>query len=204
MITFSQIYYALYRRLTYFHRKCTFLSFGHKSLVYKPLHIMGGQRIYIGNRVFVGYKSWLAAMPHTGEPNCKLEIQYGCRIGAFNEIYAVGQIILEPYVLTADRVYISDNLHGYEDIKIPVTEQPIKEVGNIRIGEGSWLGVGVSIIGSNIGKHCVIGANAVVTRDIPDYCVAVGVPARIIKRYNLTTQRWEKTNPDGSYVNTCP
>ena len=50
----------------------------------------------------------------------------------------------------------------------------------------------VILPGVHIGKHCTIGANSVVTHDIPDYCVAVGVPTRIIKRYNFKTQQWEK------------
>ena len=48
------------------------------------------------------------------------------------------------------------------------------------------------IIGASVGKHCVIGANAVVTKDVPDYCVAVGAPAKIIKKYNLKNKKWEK------------
>jgi acetyltransferase-like isoleucine patch superfamily enzyme len=48
------------------------------------------------------------------------------------------------------------------------------------------------VSGASVGKHCVIGANAVVTHDIPDYSVAVGIPARVIKRYNFETQQWEK------------
>lgn len=200
MISFRQLYYSIYRRLTYIKRKLTLAEFGHKSLIFKPLHIMGGGKIHIGNNVIVGYKGWLAAMPHTGEQDCSLTIGDRCHIGSFNEIYAVGKIIIESDVLTADRVYISDNLHGYEDIDTPVFKQPIKHTGGVRIGEGSWLGVGVSVIGANIGKHCVIGANAVVNRDIPDYCVAVGVPAKIVKRYNPKTRKWEKTAPDGSFL----
>lgn len=52
---------------------------------------------------------------------------------------------------------------------------------------------------ASIGKHCVIGSNAVVTKDIPDYCVAIGIPARIIKRYNPEVGKWLRTNPDGSF-----
>ena len=102
--------------------------------------------------------------------------------------------MIEDNVLTADRVYISDNLHGYENPAVPVIKQPIKQNGTVRIGEGSGLGVGVCVIGANIGKHCVIGANAVVTNGIPDYSVAVGIPAKVIKRYNFNTLKWENVN----------
>lgn len=154
----------------------------------------------VGSHVTIQYKSWIEANPLTGEKEARLVIGNGCTIGHFNEIYATKSIIIEDNVLTADRVYISDNLHGYEDPDIPILKQPIKQKGTVRIGEGSWLGVGVAVIGANIGKHCVIGANAVVTHDIPDYSVAVGIPAKVIKRYNPYTERWEKTRPDGSFI----
>ena len=91
-----------------------------------------------------------------------------------------------------NKVYISDNLHSYADLSKPIIEQPIKQLKKIRIGEGSWIGENVCVIGASIGKHCTIGANSVVTHDIPDYSVAVGAPARVVKRYNEMTQKWEK------------
>lgn len=93
--------------------------------------------------------------------------------------------------MIAERVYISDNLHGYENIDIPIIKQAIIQKRPIRIGEGSWLGENVCVIGASVGKHCVIGANSVVTHDIPDYCVAVGAPARVIKRYSFEKGEWE-------------
>lgn len=169
-----------------------FKSFGRGVSIQSPLHIYGEENISIGDNVLVQYKSWLAACPDTGSDSCNLSIGDGCVIGHFNEIYATKSIVIEDKVLTADRVYISDNLHGYEDPAIPVLEQPLKQIGCVRIGEGSWLGVGVAVLGANIGKHCVIGANSVVTKDIPDYCVAVGAPAKVIKMYNQESNTWDK------------
>ena len=175
-------------------------SFGYKSQLISPLSLDGKGNISIGNKVYVGYKTWLAALPLTGEKSCLPELQDGVTIGHFNHIYATKKIILEKDVLTADRVYISDNLHGYSDIYMPIKNQPIIQHGEVVIGEGSWLGENVCVLGAKIGKHCVIGANSVVTRDIPDYSVAVGAPAKIIKRYDFTTETWRKTNPQGNFV----
>ena len=62
----------------------------------------------------------------------------------------------------------------------------------VSIGGGSYIGINAVIVGNvKIGNHCVIGANSVVTKDVPDYCVAVGSPAKILKRYNFETQLWE-------------
>lgn len=168
-----------------------FKSLGWRSTIKSTLAIDHGENIELGN-IHLGYKAWLAANPLTDAQVCRLIIKDGCVIGNFNHIYATGKIVLEKDVLTADRVYISDNLHGYEDISTPIKQQPIKQHGQVKIGEGSWLGENVSVIGSSIGKHCVIGANSVVTHDIPDYSVAVGIPAKVIKKYDFINKQWVK------------
>lgn len=168
--------------------------FGWRSILNSPLKIDGAKNISIGSRCIVQYKTWLAAMPLTGyEP--KLFIDDGCCIGNFNHIYATKLIILHKDVLTADKVYISDNLHGYEDVVTPIKDQPIIQHGVVEIGEGSWLGENVCVLGARIGKHCIIGANSVVTKDIPDYSVAVGIPAKVIKQYDFETNSWKKNDP---------
>lgn len=166
-------------------------KFGYKSIIVSPLQIDGGKNIYIGNRVTVNYKAWLAAMPLT-EEYVQLLINDGTVIGHYAHIYATKSITIGKNVLIADKVYISDNLHGYEDILSPIIEQNIVQKKEVMIGDGSWLGENVCVIGASIGKHCVIGANAVVTQDIPDYSVAVGIPARVIKRYDFEIKSWVK------------
>jgi len=160
--------------------------FGNHSYILKPMSIDNPSHIYIGNNVLIQQYVWLAANGINNE-GCKLEIQDGTTIGHFNHIYSTKDIVIEKNVLIADRVYIGDIKHSYKNINIPIKFQPVENLGAIRIGEGSWIGENVSIIGASVGKHCVIGANSVVTHDIPDYCVAVGSPARIIK--NLTIKK---------------
>lgn len=164
---------------------------GFLSRVIKPLKVDGAKNIFIGKNVIIQYKTWLAAVPLTSK-DAKLVFEDGCVIGNFNHIYSTHSIILHKDVLTADKVYISDNIHGYEDINIPIRKQPIVQKKEVEIGEGSWLGENVCVIGAKIGKHCVIGANSVVTKDIPDNCLAVGSPARVIKKYNFEKKEWIK------------
>lgn len=173
----------------FYYRKI-FKSFGRDSCINCPLSIEKPQNIFIGNNVVIQYKTWLASEPLTGEKVSKLIIEDGCTIGHFNHIYATKSIILHKNVLTADKVYISDNLHGYKDINTPILRQPIVQNGEVEIGEGSWLGENVCVLGAKIGKHCVIGANSVVTKDVPDYSVAVGSPARVIKKYDFSNNKW--------------
>lgn len=159
-----------------------------------------GSGLTIDSGTTIMKNAWIVASTITGEKNPECRIGKNCSIGMDNEIYATKSIVIEDNVLTAARCYISDNMHGYTDINVPVKDQSQQQIGTVRIGEGSWLGAGVAVLGCNIGRHCVIGANAVVNRDIPDYSVAVGIPARVVKRYNATTGRWERTAPDGSFL----
>lgn len=115
------------------------------------------------------------------------EIGERCRISIANSLEIGGKVLLSP------NVYITDCDHEYRNIEVPVIDQGIVQRGQkVSIGEGSYIGINAVIVGNvKIGKHCVIGANSVVTKNVTDYCVAVGSPAKILKRYNLETQLWE-------------
>lgn len=92
----------------------------------------------------------------------------------------------------AANVTITDINHPYTDIDIPIEHQMI-EVKEVVIDEDCKIYNNTVILpGVHIGKHVTIGANSVVCHDIPDYCVAVGNPARVIKQYDFKTNRWEK------------
>ncbi|MES3025492.1 MAG: acyltransferase [Pseudomonadota bacterium] len=177
-----------------------FGRFGRRSRVLAPLGIEGIANIEIGDDVYISHQTLLAAVPHTGSAACSLTIGDGTNIGSFNHIYATERITIGANVLTANNVYISDNVHGFEDISVPVKRQRVKQKRAVEIGDGAWLGQNVCVIGARIGKNCVIGANAVVTADIPDYAVAVGAPARVIRRYDAAAGAWRPTAPNGDFV----
>jgi acetyltransferase-like isoleucine patch superfamily enzyme len=168
-----------------------FRKYGKGSLIYSPVAIDGKSNIEIGDKVTIQEQGWIAAMPLTGNTPL-LSIGDGTVIGHFCHIYATKSIRIGENVLMADRVYVSDNLHTYEDVNVPVIKQGIKQCEEVEIGEGSWIGENVCVIGAKVGRHCVIGANAVVTEDIPDYSVAVGMPAKVIKKYNPEKGIWER------------
>ena len=134
---YLRIKYSLYARIFRFLYKRSFLFFGKESRVIFPLNISGIKNICIGNNVSIAYKTWLAAIPHTGSEKCELIIGDGTCIGNFNHIYATTSIVIGNNVLTADKVYISDNLHGYENISVPIIHQPIKQIGTVVIGDGT-------------------------------------------------------------------
>jgi acetyltransferase-like isoleucine patch superfamily enzyme len=182
----------IYRRLWQIINAPRFKELGTASYMDRPMQLRGTRYIRIGKGSRIGYKGWLAAVKHVDNIVPSINIGNCVAIGNFNHIYAVGSIIIEDEVLTADSVYISDNSHDFQDIEVAVRYQRVKFLQPVTIGEGSWLGEHVCVIGASVGKHCVIGSNAVVTKDIPDYSVAVGAPAKVIKQFNHNTKRWEK------------
>ena len=177
-----------------------FAHFGSRTRIVRPVAIEGPENIHLADHIYVAAHSCLAAKPLTGTNECRLEIGKGSSIGRFNHIYATRRVVLGDHVLTANGVYISDNLHGYRNPLVPILQQPIVQIADVEIGAGSWLGHNACILGARIGRHCVIGANAVVTRDIPDFCVAVGAPAIIITRLDQASGAWRVTDPDGNFL----
>ena len=110
------------------------------------------------------------------------EIGERCRISIANSLRIGEKVLISP------NVYITDCDHEYRNTDIPVIDQGIVQgEQRVSIEDGSYIGINAVIVGNvKIGKHCVIGANSVVTRDVPDYCVAVGSPARVIKMIKKT------------------
>lgn len=192
MIRFlDKLYKTLNKRFFYITNNKKFKKFPKSSVFIKPDKIEGSQYITIGNDVVFQSMAWILALKQDNiEPS--LIINNGTVIGRFAHIVALRNVIIKENVLIADKVYISDNIHAYEDVNTPIMKQEILYKSEVIIGENSWIGENVSIIGAKIGKHCVIGANSVVCKDIPDYSVAVGNPAKVIKQFNMQTQKWAK------------
>lgn len=142
----------------------------------KHCSIKGKHNIILENSVTVRpyVQIWTEGFVRIGE---KCEIGERCRISIANSLEIADKVLLSP------NVYITDCDHEYRNVDIPVIDQGIVQNGQeVSIGEGAYVGINTVIVGNiKIGKHCVIGANSVVTKDIPDYCVAVGSPARVIK-----------------------
>lgn len=124
----------------------------------------------------------------------KLEIGKNCLLGEYGIYNTFSDLIIGNDVITADRISFVTNIHHYEDISVPIKEQPSTS-GVIEIGDGTWIGMNATILaGTHIGRNCVVAAHSVVKGDFPDYCVIGGssVPAHIIKQYNKSTGKWEK------------
>lgn len=160
-----------------------------RAIVFLSVRVQGKKYISIGRNSVIQRGGWLLAIK-IDNTDPILEIGDNCAIGDYCHITAVRKVKFENDVLLANNVYISDNLHDYENINIPIINQPVKFKKEVIIGAGSWIGENVCIIGASVGRNSIIGSNSVVTNDIEDFCVAVGSPARIIKRFDLNTKKW--------------
>jgi acetyltransferase-like isoleucine patch superfamily enzyme len=170
--------------------KCKLNNIGYKKNVYIGLtnKIVNNGKLIIsenviirpGTGLYVNKGSSLSIGPNT-------EIGRGSTIASHSEIIIGEGVLTEPYVFIADynHEYVDPNKHIY------LQGESIEENTLLSIGEGTWIGTNVVIVGNvKIGKQCVIGANSVVTKNIPDYCVAVGAPAKVIKRYSAEKGEW--------------
>jgi UDP-3-O-[3-hydroxymyristoyl] glucosamine N-acyltransferase len=155
----------------------------------------------IGDGVLLLRGTWLYCIPgHAAEPP-DLLIGDGTYVGFNGHLTCARRVHLGRDCLLGNGVYISDNLHGYADVSVPPIQQPLT-VGTVEIGEATWIGEHAAIFGTvRIGRHCVVGANAVVSdAEFPDHCVIVGAPARVVKRYDVGAGRWRPTDGQGNFV----
>ncbi|BCK32707.1 Putative acetyltransferase [Vibrio cholerae] len=165
------------------------ISFG--SYIYKPTSLSGLRFVSIGRKTGISDGAWIM-VDNSISQNVAVTIGDNNYIGRYLHLICFNKVFIGNNVLIADKVYISDNIHNYQDVSKPIKEQGISIRGAVEIGDGAWIGENVSIIGAKIGKGSVISANAVVLSDIPDFCVAGGIPAKIIKKYNFETASWER------------
>ncbi|MBI2621972.1 MAG: acyltransferase [Candidatus Levybacteria bacterium] len=180
-----------------------FYHLGWPVVFRRNIVINGHEFISLGKNVVLDYDCVLNVITrhqnykyNYQKPVIKIEDNVGITKGAF--ISAVRSIHIKKNVMIGPYCFIGDYNHGYEDITRPISKQPLKNIKPVVIEEGAWIGAHVSIAsGVTIGKNSVIGANSVVTKDIPDYCVAVGTPAKIIKRYNKRNNNWREINKKG-------
>ena len=160
----------------------SFLAMGPGCCICLPLRIYGEKRIRIGAGVYIGSDSWLQAIgDEATSDGPTIDIGSRVSISGHCTISSVESVIVEDDVLIARHVYIADHSHRYTNPALPIKDQGISRVAPVRLRRGAWLGQGVVVCpGVTIGSQAVIGANAVVTTDIPDFAIAVGAPARVV------------------------
>jgi acetyltransferase-like isoleucine patch superfamily enzyme len=164
-----------------------FKFFGQSASLLKVRALVGAKYISVGDRTTIGKNAILTAWDHQNNElfSPSITIGNGCTIGDSAHITGVNNIVIGNNVLTGNYLLITDNAHGALDSqyldKHPST-RPLISKGSVFIEDCVWIGSNVSILpGVRIGKGSIIGTGSIVTKDIPENSIAVGVPAKIIK-----------------------
>lgn len=164
-----------------------FKEFGSCSIV-KPCPdlIVGKQYISIGNNTVLGRHIQLTAWL-INDSTPIISIGSNCQIGSYNHITAANSITIYDGVLTGKFVTITDNSHGRpgdeEDLDVSAIKRKVYSKGPVVIEDNVWIGDKATILANvRIGRCSIVGANAVVTKDVPPYCIVGGNPARIIRK----------------------
>ena len=171
-----------------------------------PRRIINPECMYIGDNVYLGPGSMIIAIqsypdrgmnPPEGVKNHEYlpTIKIGNRVNSSGNltVAALSEVEIGDDVLFASNVNITDGLHGYQNIDIAYKYQPMERIQPIKIGQGCWIGQNVVILpGITIGEMTIVGANSVVTKDLPRRCIAMGSPARVTKIWDESGSCWSE------------
>ena len=176
----------------------TIIFFSGSRLIRFPIIIRGKKHIDFGSKLTIGVGCRFEAY---NNQKSKKSLIFGknIQLNDYVHITAMNNVVIGDNVLMASKIYISDCSHGFysgEEMDSSPEQHPIDRSYNISevvIEDNVWLGEFVSVLpGVTIGKGAIIGSNSVVTKDIPANTIAVGSPAKVIKKYNFETKKWEK------------
>lgn len=166
---------------------------GPHTLVHFPRRISGADRVVVGARTEIGADPMIAAITeYAGEQfSPTVEIGDDVYIGPHLYLVSVSSVKIGNGAVLSEGVFITDVSHGVSPGDGLIMKQKLIPGGPVSIGEHSFIGFRASIMaGVLVGRHCVVGANAMVTKSVPDYCLLVGNPARVVKRYDPHQKVW--------------
>lgn len=174
----------------------TKIFFRKARIIRLPLDIRNRKNIDLGENLTTGVGCRLEAYPV--ENKVVLKFGKNVQINDYVHVSAMKNITIGNNVLMASKIFISDLNHGsysgeeHDSPDTPPNERKLYAKPVI-IEDNVWLGEFVSVLsGVTIGKGTIVGANSVVSKSLPPYVIAVGTPAKPVKKYNFETKCWEK------------
>lgn len=182
---------------------CTRLFYKGARLVRRPFYCRGKHRLQFAEGLTTGHHCRFDLLGDEGDHAKKLVIGKNCKLGDNVHIVANEKVVIGDNCLMASKVFISDTSHGeYAGFTTDSShsspdvspDERLLYMKPVSIGNNVWIGENVCILlGVTIGDGCIIGANSVVIRDVPDNCIAVGSPAKVCKQWNEDLKMWGKT-----------
>lgn len=172
------------------------ICFSSERLIRYPFYIRGRSFIQFSGGLVSGVGLRVDVFPQ-GAAIASLKIGRNCQFNDYVHIGVAQQVVIGSNVLIASKVFISDHNHGSfspadgdAEIHLPPAVRRIISKP-VTISDYVWLGEGVQVLpGVNIGKGAVVGAGSVVTKDVPAYSIAVGVPAKVVKVFDFELNHW--------------
>lgn len=186
----QRVFNGVLRRVSTFMLRSRFHSFGKESYVEWPAWIRGGESIYVGNSVKIWQSSRLNVV-NPSKGRVVIELSDGVVINPSVRISGVKSIRIGNGAGISSNCFITDHDHYVPNFSMSAVDNAHVIAAPVSIGDHAWLGEKVCVLkGVSIGKHSVVGAGSVVTRDVPDYSIAAGCPARVLKTWNHDTNEW--------------
>lgn len=162
----------------------------------KPLHLQGIKYIELGDNVRIDSFARLDCYDEKGDNHPQLIIEDDVMICFNFTALCSSKIRIEKNTTIASHVFISTENHGMDPTLGDYIKQKLVSK-DVNIGEHCWIGEKVCILpGVTIGKYCIVGAGSVVTKDISDYCIVVGNPARVVKKFDFDSNVWRNVEGD--------
>lgn len=173
---------------------CIYRNYGFKTLIYKPIRVTGKKYISLGNRVNIWKGARIECVDKWGGKKYYPHLIIGdnTNFEQYVHITCAGNIEIGHDCQFTGFTMITNIDHDYNQINKNVLQQGLT-VNDVKIGNYCFVGMNAKIFpGVTIGDNVIIGANSIVTHDIPSYSVAVGQPAKIIKKYDFDKKEWRK------------
>ena len=167
-----------------------FGSFGPGSYIVPPARVTMPEAIHLGAGVIIHEHSWISVVEAVQGYTPKLTIGDRTLIDRMLHVACVGEIEIGEDVLIGERTLIGDTYHDYKDLDAHILEQAVVP-RKVTLERGAHLGLNVIVMpGVTIGEQAIVGAGAVVTRDVPPRTVVVGNPARVVRRFDTEREAW--------------